>query len=382
MDKRNGIAGLIERFGDLPDARVEGRTDHDLLDIVVLTLCAVMSGATGWDDIEDWGREREVWLRRYLRLRNGIPGHDTIRRAFETLSPMALELRFEAWMGEVCPAVKGRVIAIDGKALRGSARTGRGLRALHQVSAYAAEFGLTLGQRTCEEKSNEITAIEALLPALALDGAVVTIDAMGCQTAIAAQITEGGGDYVLAVKDNQPHLAAALRDFFSTLNAPGHCRRQVSLHETLDKGHGRIETRRCTAVAELDWLDLLGLTARWSKIASVACIESTREIGARIETEKRYVISSLPADSRRILHAVRTHWGIENGLHWCLDVTFGEDASPIRLRNAAQNFSFFRRLALNLFRADKSRSISLPRKIKTAAYNPDYLASALQLQKI
>ena len=382
MGDKKGIEGLIERFSDLPDARVEGRTDHDLLDIVVLALCAVMSGAEGWDDIEDWGREREEWLRRYLPLRNGIAGHDTIRRVFETLSPMELELRFEAWMGEVCPAVKGRVIAIDGKALRGSARAERGLRALHQVSAYAADFGLTLGQRTCEEKSNEITAIEELLPALALEGAVVTIDAMGCQTAIAAQITEGGGDYVLAVKDNQLHLAEALRDFFATLNTPGHCRRQVSLHETLDKGHGRIETRRCSAVSELDWLDLLGLKARWSKLASVACIESTRDMGGKISTEKRYVISSLPADSRRILHAVRSHWGIENGLHWCLDVTFGDDASLIRLRNAAQNFSFLRRLGLNLFRADKSRAISLPRKLKTAAYNPTHLATALHLREI
>ena len=224
--------------------------------------------------------------------------------------------------------------------------------------------------------------IQELLPALALDGAVVTIDAMGCQSAIAAQITEGGGDYVLAVKDNQPQLAAVLRDFFATVNTPGHCRRQVSLHETLDKGHGRIETRRCRAVGELDWLELLGLKARWSKLASVACIESTREVAGHVETEKRYVISSLPADSRHILHAVRSHWGIENGLHWCLDVTFGEDASAIRLRNAAQNFSFLRRLALNLFRADKSRSISLPRKIKTAAYNPAHLATALQLREI
>ena len=370
MGDKKGIEGLIERFTDLPDARVEGRTDHDLLDIVVLALCAVMSGAEGWDDMEDWGREREAWLRRYLPLRNGIPGHDTIRRVFETLSPMELELRLEAWMGEVCPA------------LRGSARAERGLRALHQVSAYAADYGLTLGQRTCEEKSNEITAIEALLPALALEGAVVTIDAMGCQTAIAAQITEGGGDYVLAVKDNQPHLAEALRDFFATLNAPGHCRRQVSVHETLDKGHGRIETRRCTAVSELDWLDLLGLKARWSKLASVACIESRRDIGGKLSTEKRYVISSLPADSRRILHAVRTHWGIENGLHWCLDMTFGEDASLIRLRNAAQNCSFLRRLGMNLFRADKSRAISLPRKLKTAAYNPAHLATALHLREI
>ena len=150
----------------------------------------------------------------------------------------------------------------------------------------------------------------------------------------------------------------------------------------MDKGHGRIETRRCTAVGELVWLELLGLKARWSNLASVACIESRREIAGRVETEKRYVISSLPADSHRILHAVRTHWGIENGLHWCLDVTFGEDASLIRLRNAAQNFSFLRRLALNLFRADKSRSISLPRKLKTAAYNPAYLATALQLREI
>jgi predicted transposase YbfD/YdcC len=184
------------------------------------------------------------------------------------------------------------------------------------------------------------------------------------------------------VKDNQPQLAEALRDFFSSLNAPGHCRRVVSSHETLDKGHGRIETRRCQAVGELDWLELLGLKARWSEIASVACIESTREVAGRVETDKRYVISSLPADSRRILHAVRTHWGIENNLHWCLDVSFGEDASVIRLRNAALNFSFLRRLAMNLFRADKSRSISLPRKLKTAAYNPEYLASALSLRKI
>ena len=377
-----GIAGLIERFADLPDSRVEGRTDHDLLDIVVLALCAVMSGAEGWDDIEDWARAREMWLRRYLRLRNGIPGHDTIRRVFEALLPSELERRFEEWMEKVCPAVKGRIIAIDGKAVRGSARAERGLRALHQVSAYAAEYGLTLGQRPCEEKSNEITAIQELLPTLALEGAVVTIDAMGCQTAIAQQITDGGGDYVLAVKDNQPRLAEALRDFFSSLNAPGYGKRTFSLHETLDKGHGRIETRRCIAVGELDWLELLDLKGRWSKLASVACIESTREIAGKVETEKRYVISSLPADSRRILHAVRTHWGIENGLHWCLDVTFGDDASPIRLRNAALNFSFLRRLAINLFRADKSRSTSLPKKRKAAAWNPDYLATVLQLREI
>jgi predicted transposase YbfD/YdcC len=373
---------LVGYFADLPDPRVVGRTDHDLLDIVVLALCAVMSGAEGWDDMEAWGQEREDWLRQFLRLRNGIPGHDTIRRVFEALSPAELEARFERWVSAVCPAVAGRVIAIDGKALRGSGSVVRGQRALHLVSAYAAEYGLTLGQRACAEKSNEITAIQELLPVLALEGAVVTIDAMGCQTAIAGQIVAAKGDYVLAVKDNQPHLAEALRDFFATLNHPGYPPRAVSTFETLDKGHGRLETRRCIAVDELDWLDTMGLRSRWPGLASVACIEAQRTIGETVETETRYVISSLPAEASRILHAVRTHWGIENGLHWCLDVTFGEDASTVRLRNAAHNFSFLRRLALNLFRADTSRNISLPRKRKTAAWNTDYLAHVLGLSAI
>ena len=382
MANKDEIEALIEQFRGLDDPRVEGRTDHDLLDILVLALCAVMSGADGWDDIEDWGRARESWLRRYLNLRNGIPGHDTIRRVFEALSPRQLETCFASWMAQVCPAVAGRVIAIDGKSLRGAACPGRGLRALHQVSAYAAEYGLTLGQVACEEKSNEITAIGELLPTLALEGAVVTIDAMGCQTAIAAQIVDLGGDYVLAVKDNQEHLAHALRDFFGMLNTPGYPAREMSVHETLDKGHGRIETRRCTAVGNLDWLDTLGLQGRWKRLTSVACIESTRVIGDKTETDQRYVISSLPANSRRILHAVRMHWGIENGLHWCLDVTFREDACPIRLRNAALNFAFLRRVGLNLFRADKTRSVSLPKKRKAAAWNPDYLANLLHLREI
>ena len=371
---------LVAHFEGLTDPRVVGRTDHDLLDIVVLALCAVMSGADGWDDIEAWGRERECWLRRYLALRNGIPGHYTIRRVFEALSPTEVETRFEAWVAGICPALSGKVIAIDGKAVRGSRRGG--LKALHVVSAYAAEYGLTLGQRACVEKSNEITAIGELLPVLALQGAIVTIDAMGCQTEIARQITDGGGDYVLAVKDNQPQLAEALRDFFAALNQPGYPRRVVSAHETVDKGHGRLETRRCIAVDDLDWLDLLGLKSRWPELTSVACIESTRQIGDKVETDKRYVISSLPADSARLLHAVRTHWGIENSLHWCLDVTFGEDAAPIRLRNAGLNFAFLRRMALNLFRTDTSRKLSLPKKLKLAAWNSDYLATVLSLQAI
>jgi predicted transposase YbfD/YdcC len=211
---------------------------------------------------------------------------------------------------------------------------------------------------------------------------VVTIDAMGCQISIAGQITQARGDYVLAVKDNQPQLAYALRDFFATLNQPSYPQRNTSTFETLDKGHGRVETRRCTAVGELDWLETMGLRERWPGLASVARIESQRQIGDKIETDTRYVISSLSAGAHRILHAVRSHWGVENGLHWCLDVTFDEDASAIRLRNAAHNFSFLHRLAPNLFRAETSRKISLPRKRKAAAWNPDYLTLVLGVREI
>jgi predicted transposase YbfD/YdcC len=382
MQSKDTVEALIEQFRLLEDPRVAGRTAHDLLDIMVLSLCAVMSGAEGWDDIEEWGRAREEWLRRYLKLRNGIPGHDTIRRVFEAISPRQLEASFAAWMAQVCPAIDDRIIAIDGKSLRGSACAAQGLRALHQVSAYAADHGLTLGQVACEEKSNEITAISELLPTLALEGAVVTIDAMGCQTAIAEQIVKAGGDYVLAVKDNQPQLAEALKDFFSVLNTPGYPAQDSSVCETLDKGHGRVETRRCVAVGKLDWLDTLGLRTRWTNLASVACIESTRVIGDKTETDRRYVISSLPAQSDRILRAVRAHWGIENRLHWCLDVTFGEDASPIRLRNAALNFAFLRRAGLNLFRSDKTRATSMRKKYKAATWNPDYLAEVLKMREI
>lgn len=378
--EEKAVMTLLERMVTLSDRRVIGRCDHDLVDIVVLSLCAVMCGADGWDDIEEWGREKEEWLRQYVKLRNGIPGHDTIRRVFEIISPQELETRFIEWAEELCGTPAGRIIAVDGKSLRGSGSVTRNRRCLHTVSAYAAEYGITLGQRVCEEKTNEITAIKELLPTLKLKGAVVTIDAIGCQTSIAQQIKDGGGDYVLAVKDNQPTLAEAIRQFFSGMEQHDMTSMTSGVHETVDKGHGRIETRRCTAVS-VDWLDELDLRARWPELKAVARIESQREWRGKIETDVRYVISSLPPEAASILHAVRTHWGIENGLHWCLDVTFREDASQIGLRNAAQNFSFLRRAAINLFRADSSRKVSLPKKRKIASWNHEYLAEVLGLKK-
>lgn len=370
---------LLDFVIGIHDPRVIGRTDHDLEDVLVLALCAVMAGAEGWDDIEDWGVENESMLRRYLRLRNGIPGHDTIRRVFEVLEPKEVERRFADWVSHVCPALEGRVIAIDGKSVRGSGSVLRGLKPLHLVSAYATEVGVMLAQQRCEEKSNEITAIEALLPSLALKGAIVTIDAMGCQTAIARTIVTQGGDYLLSVKDNQPKLHEAIQEYFGIAEAEGFRNLEPDVSETLDKGHGRLETRRCTVVAAPAYLEEL---KRWQDVRALVKIEARREQDSKVETETHYAITSLTPNASEILRAVRLHWGIENGFHRCLDVAFREDASAIRLRNAAANFALLRRFALNLFRLDKSNAKSLPKKRKAAAWNSQYVVELLKLQPV
>ncbi|GAC1437107.1 MAG: ISAs1-like element ISEc26 family transposase [Burkholderiaceae bacterium] len=367
---------LIQRLKDLDDPRVTGRCDHALVDILVIALCAVMAGAEGWDDIEGWGEANVERLRQYLELRNGIPGHDTIRRVFEAIDPKRLETVLLEWIGHVCPALGG-VIAIDGKSVRGSGSTCRGQRALHVVSAYASEMGLVLGQQRCEEKSNEITAIEALLPNLGLTGCIVTIDAMGCQTAIAAQVIERQGDYLLNVKDNQPKLAQAIEEYFRIGEQHAWVNLKSSHFETLDKGHGRLETRRCVALAVPDYLPEL---TRWSGIKSIARIEAIREAHGKKTTEIRYLIGSVQPDAQAILSATRLHWGIENGLHRCLDVAFREDASAVHLRQAAANLGVVRKLALNLFRLDTTSKLSLPRKRKHAAWKPDYLFDLLGIQ--
>lgn len=370
---------LLDFVIGIHDPRVTGRTDHDLVDILVLALCAVMAGAEGWDDIEDWGLENEAMLRQYLRLRNGIPGHDTIRRVFEVLEPKEVERRFADWVSHVCPALQGRVIAIDGKSVRGSGSVVRGVKPLHLVSAYATDVGVMLAQRGCEEKSNEISAIKALLPSLALKGAIVTIDAMGCQKAIARTIVKQGGDYLLSVKDNQPKLHEAIREYFAIAEAEGFRHLEPDVSQTLDKGHGRLEMRLCTVVPAPVYLEEL---APWKDVRALVKIEARRELGAKVETETRYAITSLAPNASEILRAARLHWGIENGFHRCLDVAFREDASAIWLRNAAANFGLLRRFALNLFRLDKSNAKSLPKKRKAAAWNSQYVVDLLNLQPL
>ena len=370
---------LLDFVVGIHDPRVLGRTEHDLVDILVIALCAVMAGAEGWDDIEDWGIANEALLRTYLRLRNGIPGHDTIRRMFELLDPAQVEQRFAQWVSHVCVGLDTRLIAIDGKSIRGSGSATRGVKALHVVSAYATEVGLVLAQQRCEEKSNEITAIQALLPSLALKGAIVSIDAMGCQTKIAKQIVAQGGDYLLAVKDNQPKLHKAIQEYFAIAEAEGYRHLQPDLSETLDKGHGRLETRQCSVLAAPSYLEEL---ARWEQVRALVKIEARREVGDKIETETRYAITSLAPNAREILRASRLHWGIENGLHRCLDVAMREDASAIFLRNAAANFALLRRFALNLFRLDKRTTKSMPKKRKAAAWNPENVVHMLKLRPL
>lgn len=294
--------------------------DHALVDILVIALCTIMAGAEGWDDIESWGEANEDRLRLYLALTNGIPGHDTIRRVFEAIDPKRLEAVLLEWIGHVCPV---------------------------------------LGQQRCEEKSNEITAIEALLPNLALTGCIVTIDAMGCQTAIAAQVIERKGDYLLNAKNNQPKLAEAIEEYIRIGEQNAWVNLIPSQFETLDKGHGRVETRRCVALPVPHYIPEI---KRRPGIKSIARIEAVREAQGKMTTDVRYLIGSMEPDAQAILSATRLHWGIENGLHRCLDVAFREDASAVHLRQAAANLGIVRKLALNIFRLDTGSKLSLPRK--------------------
>lgn len=369
---------LVQKLNRIEDPRVIGRCEHALTDILLIALCATMAGAEGWDDMEGWAEANEERLRLHIELRNGIPGHDTIRRVFEAIDPKRLEAVLLEWIGDVCPTL-GKVIAIDGKAIRGSGSLVRGQRALHVVSAYASEVGLVLGQQRCDEKSNEITAIEALLPNLKLAGCIVTIDAMGCQTAIAAQIIERKGDYLLNAKDNQPKLAEAIEEFIRIGEEYAWKNLKPSQFETLDKGHGRVETRRCVAVSVPDYIPEI---MRWPGIKCIARIEAIRESHGKATSEVRYLIGSMAPDAQAILNAARLHWGIENGLHRCLDVAFREDASAIHMRQAAANLGVMRKLSLNIFRLDTRTKLSLPRKRKNAAWRPDYLFDLLGLQPI
>jgi predicted transposase YbfD/YdcC len=365
------LGGLKKHFRPLKDPRVVGRSRHRLIDIVVLAICAVIGDCDDWPDIAQFGREREAWFRRFLRLPNGIPSHDTFERVFAALDVRAFERCCLGWLQEAAQLLGVGHIAIDGKSIRGSAQGQLG--ALHLVSAWATQAHLALGQVAVDGKSNEITAIPQLLALLDLRGAPVTIDAVGCQKAIAKKVVDGGGDYVPVVKANQDQL---LEDIQQTIAdaLDGKLPEDVVRHCAIrERGHGRVEERSCVTVGHVS-----GLRGRkdWAKLTTVGMCRRERTVSGRTTEEVCYFIGSRRTAARRYAAALRSHWGIENHLHWQLDVSFAEDASRIENRHGAESFALLRKLALALLKRHPHKD-SIARERKKAALDPTFLAEAL-----
>ena len=365
-----------DHFATLTDPRCPAAPNsrHLLMDILIIAVCAVISGAEGWEDLEEYGKAQAEWFADLLDLPHGIPGHDTFRRVLARLDPEELTRCFIAWTNALSEASGGDIVSIDGKTLRHAFDRATSTAAIHLVSAWASANRLVLGQRKVEEKSNEMTAIPRLLQLLDLKGAVVTIDAMGCQKEIAKTMTEQGADDVLALKDNHPTLSEAVTLLLNDARDTGCADIEHSYHETVDGDHGRIETRRYWITSEIEGL---GAKASWSNLQSVGMVESRREIGDTVQIDTRYFLTSLPAQAVRFAHAVRQHWGVENALHGVLDVSFQEDACRIRKEKGAQIFTVLRHIAFNLLRREPHHKRGIKARRKQAGWDRDYLVQVL-----
>lgn len=349
----SALEHLVDRFRDYPDFRIYyGVPGHALVDILVIAICAVIGNANSWLAVQRFADSHESWFRSFLSLERGIPSHDTFRRVFQLLDPIELQRRFAVWVHDISDRLPSSHIAIDGKTLRGSDDSERGLSALHMVHAFATEQGICLAQQATTKKSNEITAIPELLRLLELRGALVTIDAMGCQTEIADQIVAAGGDYLLTVKGNQQHLHEDVQAIFEEAVKGKGVGAATSMEETEEQNRGRREKRTCYTTSQLEGIRN---RERWQNLRTAGMIVSERESEGKVEKEIRYFISSREMGAEEMLKGVRDHWKIENGLHWVLDVVFGEDDHQLQSGHGPANFTTLRKLAHALIKNSKPK---------------------------
>ena len=373
-DQTGNHDGLIDHLRVIPDPRIAKKCKHKLIDMMAITISAILCGADDWNAIESFGKAKKDWFETFLELPHGIPSHDTFRRLFSILSPKAFQDCFANWVRDVAGLIEG-VIAIDGKTVRRSHNRQLGKKAIHIVSAWSAENRLVLGQVKTDEKSNEISAIPELLKVLFFKGCIVSIDAMGCQKTIAKQIIEGGGDYLLALKGNQSTLAEQVEELFSRADKVGYTGYDVDFYETTERNRDRFEIRRHwtleIAKTEID-------AKPWSGLNIIAMVESQRTTKNETSIDYRYYISSIENNAERLADAVRVHWGVENSLHWQLDVSFREDESRIRNAHSAENFVIMRHVALNLLKNDKTVKLGVKNKRLRAGWDENYLANLLR----
>jgi len=365
---------LLDILSQIPDPRIDRQKRHNLIDILAISVLASICNADTWIEVVKFGIAKKEWLSTFLELPNGIPSHDTFGRVFSLIDPDAFRAAFSAWVESIREIIPGEIVSIDGKCLRGTKDKAAGKAGIYMVSAWANHNRLVLGQVKTEEKSNEIKAVPELLRLLDLRGCIVTIDAAGCQKNIAAQICEGGADYVLAVKRNQPNLHDEVVDFFEEVDQGKHTDKKVFEHEETDKGHGRVEIRRHKIVEDLDWLYVRD---KWEHLRFVGMVEAERHEGDRISCERRYYIASMRPDVKEFARATRSHWGVENDLHWCLDVGFDEDKSRIRKDHSPENLAMVRHMALMALKRESSMKVGIKAKRKVAGWDNEYLLKVL-----
>jgi predicted transposase YbfD/YdcC len=373
-------AGTIEaHFSEIPDPRIHRTKKHKLIDILIIAICGVICGADNWVEIEIFGNSKQDWLKTFLELPNGIPSHDTFGRVFARIDPVAFQKSFKEWVAAVIELTKGQVIALDGKQLIRSHDESLGKNAIYMVSAWATENQLVLGQVKVDEKSNEITAIPKLLKLLDVSGCIVVTDAIGTQTNIARTIINQDGDYILSVKENQGNLYEDIQDLFADEEKYQFEGTPHSYAKAVNKDHGRIEIRQCWVISNPEYFVGIRNWERWKGLKSVAMIISERQIGDKAEKSTRFFISSLDCDAKHFLQAKRSYWGIENQLHWVLDIAFREDDSRVRKGNAPQNLALIRHMALNMLKQEKTAKGGVKAKRLQAALSTDYLLKVLSI---